>query len=210
MRVMGIFSKLSGGSHDVKHDFEEMYTQMYAGMTGSSHPEARSAVKDLIKQAQQESRKEGTDNFPNNFGDILLQREHTDTNIKQTFGKKRQEGVKDEDMRWWWNMHDLERRMMLKIDDISRMALFIKEREQGRTDEKAAAKVRKYFPMYGNPDDATHSSGDDRPLPYELKDRVNTWIQRQQVTHPDAIKKRIEESSSLNALVRAEIRDGRL
>jgi len=186
---MGIFSKLSGGGHDVKHDFEEMYTQMYAGMTGSSHPEAHSTAKDLIKQAQQESRKEGTDNLPKNFGDVLLQREHTDTNIKQTLGKKRHEEVRDEDIRWWWNMHDLERRMMLKIDDISRMALFIKEKEQGRTAEEAAAKVRKYFPMFGNPDDATHSSGDDRPLPYELKDRVNTWIQRQQVTQPDAIKK---------------------
>ena len=50
--------------------------------------------------------------------------------------KKRAEGVRDEDIRWWWSMHDLERRMMIKVDDISRLALYIKLREtEGLTEE---------------------------------------------------------------------------
>lgn len=63
--------------------------------------------------------------------------------------------------------------------------------------------------MFGNPDDTTLTSGDDRPLPYELKDRVNTWMHKEMAS-PDEFRRRVEESSTFNALVRSEIRAGRL
>ena len=46
-------------------------------------------------------------------------------------------------------------------------------RRNGEDKNEAAAHVRKIHPMYGDPDDTRHTAGDDRPLPYELKDRVN-------------------------------------
>jgi hypothetical protein len=47
------------------------------------------------------------------------------------------------------------------------------------------------------------------PLPYELKDRVNAWMQKEMMS-PEDLRRRVEESSTFNALVRSEIRAGRL
>ena len=63
--------------------------------------------------------------------------------------------------------------------------------------------------MFGDPDDTTNTTGDDQSLPWELKDRVNIWMQKQRAS-PEAFKKRVEQSPTFNALVRAEIRAGRL
>lgn len=50
--------------------------------------------------------------------------------------------------------------------------------------EKATeVEVRKTFPVYGDPQDRTVSSGRDRPLPYELRARVNRW--RTKLVHED-------------------------
>jgi len=38
---------------------------------------------------------------------------------------RRNEGVKDQDVLWWWNMHDLERRMMLKVDEQRRIDRYL-------------------------------------------------------------------------------------
>ena len=75
-------------------------------------------------------------------------------------------------------MHDLERRLMLKIDFMFGLALYTKLiKENGLDKQEAAKKVRKTHPLFGDPDDITHGTGDNRPLPYELKDRINIYIQ---------------------------------
>jgi hypothetical protein len=69
----------------------------------------------------------------------------------------------------------------------------------------AAKKVRKFHPMYGDPDDTMHTKGDDRPLPYELKNRINIYIEKRAQKDPDKYKKEIENSSTFNSLIRREI-----
>ncbi len=123
--------------------------------------------------------------------------------------KRRKEAVRDEDIRWWMNRHELDRKMMIKVDDISKLALFKKLMEEDhRSEEEAAKEVKKYFPIFGDPDDASTSSGDDRPLPFELKDRINIYIQKRSQTDPTKYKKEIAKSSSFNALIRKEIKKG--
>lgn len=108
-------------------------------------------------------------------------------------------------------MHDLERRMMLAVDNISRLALFKKLRQENGFDEKASAeRVRKSFPIFGDPDDTIHTTGDDRPLPYELKNRVNIYVERRSLTDQVKFKREIEESSTVNVLIRKEIKNGNL
>jgi len=130
--------------------------------------------------------------------------------------KKRDEGVRDEDIRWWWNMNDIERRMMLKNDEISRLALFMKERESNSTIteelsiKKAGNEVRKFHPIYGNPKNTTHAKGNDRPLPAELKDRINIYVEKRFKSNPEKYKKDIESSSTFNALIRKEIKANNL
>lgn len=107
-------------------------------------------------------------------------------------------------------MPDLERRLMLKDDDLSRMAAFMHHVEQGTRTEEAAVEVKKFHPIYGDPNDTGKSSGDDRPLPYELKDRINRYIEMRVKQGADSYKADLEASSSFNALVRGKIKKGNL
>jgi hypothetical protein len=54
------------------------------------------------------------------------------------------------------------------------------------------------------------TSGDDQPLPIELMKRENAWFEEQMRVNPEELQLRLERSSSYNAVIRAEIRAGRL
>jgi hypothetical protein len=183
---------------------------MFVAVRGMSQSEARSVVREMIQQAKEEAEKEGTSKISPNFGDFLIDSEDKDEEITTMLKKRRKEGVRDEDMRWWWNMHDLERRLLTKDDIITRFGFYTQHMKEGKSKEQAAALVKKYFPIFGDPDNTSASSGDDRPLPYELKDRINIYIQHRAANDGDNYKKEIEVSSSFNALVRREIKGGRL
>ena len=107
-------------------------------------------------------------------------------------------------------MPDLERRLMLKDDASSRIAAFMHHREQDMSREEAVVKVKKSHPIYGDPNDTSKSSGDDRPLPYELKDRINCYIEMRSQQGADSFKTDLEATSSFNALVRLEMRNENL
>lgn len=205
----------SSSGPSIEQQLKEVYvpTLMQTGMSVSQANEVFSAWVSLAKE---ESREEDMDNLPQNFGDLLLQNEATGPNIKAWLAKVRREGGTDEDIRNWWNLHDLERRIMVKNDENSRMAVVIDQlKTMGATKDtmqesmdKAVAHARKYFPFWGDPDDCTHVCGDDRPLPEELKFRINLWIQRKQFD-PN-YKEELERSTTFNALIRREIAKGNL
>ena len=207
---MGFFSKVFGSSSSIERQLEEQYVSMFQMMMGISVAEAKRTFSDMVNRASAESEREGTGKLPAHFGDVLLRRESTDNKARVMLEKKRREGVKDDDIRWWWNMHDLERRIMLQFDEITRLAVFSKQREAGLSSEEAAREVRKIFPTFGDPDDTRHTSGDDRPLPYELKDRINTYIQRRARADKSSFQTELKGYSSCNALLRSEISKGRL
>jgi hypothetical protein len=207
---MGLLSNIFGSS-SVEGRLEATYAPILQATMGVSVREAKRLCRDLIAQAKAEARAEGTDDLPADLGDQLLKRERaSNAEAVAMLSKKRAEGVRDEDIRRWWNMHDLERRLMLKNDDTSRMGVFLWALDQGLSKEAAADKVRRTFPMFGDPADESHSAGDDRPLPDELKDRINRYVERRQKSDADQFKRDVEESSSFNALVRAEVRSGNL
>lgn len=196
----------------------ELYASTISVARAISESEARKTAEDMLKQAIEESKEEGTYHLPHTFGDIILGSARTDHHairnlaeeMRNNIPKKKAEGVRDEDIRWWWNLNDIERRIMVKVDDVARTALFLHELDLGEDPPEAAAKVRKFHPMYGDPDDTTHTKGDDRPLPYELKDRINTYVEKRGKANPDGFKREVEASSTYNALVRREIRTGNI
>jgi hypothetical protein len=219
---MGLFN--FSKYNNIEKALLEQYAEMMTMIVGVSSSEARKMVEDLLDQAIEESKKEGSYYLPQNMGDIILgDAEVNDPAIKKVadairknLPKKRKEGVKDKDIRWWWNLNDIERRIMLKQDDIARMYLFTHEIENStgsperKTAEVAAVKVRKFHPIYGDPGDTTHTKGKNRPLPFELKDRINIYIEKRAKTDSEKYKKEIQQSSTFNALVRKEIRAGNL
>ena len=105
---------------------------------------------------------------------------------------------------------------MLKQDDAARMTLILHELENSTEPSKekafdtATIKVRKFHPIYGDPKDTAHTKGEDRPLPYELKDRINIYIEKRAKESSGNYKAEIEKATTFNALVRKEIRAGKL
>ena len=208
---MGIFLKILKISTDMEKHIEDRYVSMFQEIVGMSPSQAKSAFRDIIQEAKEESLKEDSPDLPENVGDFLLEKKSSDEKIRSILAKKRNEGIRDQDIRWWFNMHDLERRILLKVDDVSMRSLFTKLREQGGLSENEAAKgIRKGYPVFGDPDDTSHSTGEDRPLPYELKNRINIFVQKRLQKDPEKFKKQIEESSTFNALVREEVKKGNI
>lgn len=208
---MSIFLKVLEISTDNEKLIEDRYVSMFQEIVGMSPSQAKSAFLDIIQEAKEESLKEETSDLPQNVGDFLLKKESADEKIRSILAKKRNEGVRDQDIRWWFNMHDLERRILLKVDDVSIHSLFTKLREQdGLSEDEAAKGMRKGYPLFGDPDDTSHATGEDRPLPYELKNRINIFVQKRLQKDPEKFKKEIKESSTFNALVREEVKKGNL
>ena len=205
---MGLFSKLFGPS-DIQRQLENLYVPMFQTMMGMTSTQAKSTFHDLYTQAESEAKAEGSISLPLNLGDILLEKESTRQETKSMLDKRRKDGVRDEDIKWWMNRHELDRKMMIKVDDISKLALFSKLMEEDRLcEEEAAREVKKHFPVFGDTEDTTTSHGDDSPLPFELKDRINVYIQKRSQTDSAEYKTEISESSSFNALIRKEIKTG--
>lgn len=196
---MEFFSKY----HKKEKALLDLYTQEFqkAGV-----PEPSKIAENLLDEATKEAEKVA---LPPNAGDKILEKEKGDENTHKVLEKKRREGVRDEDIRWWWNLDNVERTMMLKVDEFHRLALHIKCRQDDDLSvEQAAEQVRKHHPIFGNSEDTIHTQGDDRPLPEELKDRINIYVEKRFTSDPEKFKKEIEQSSTFNALVRKEIRNG--
>jgi hypothetical protein len=195
---------------DIERELEAQYVHTLH-MLGFSPSEARRAFWHIMNEIKEESLKTGTSTLPRDFGDWLLERENTDERVQAMLAKRRAEGVTDPDIRWWWNMHYLERAMMCKLDDLHRHALltrFIEVEGLGR--EEAAMKLARYDPLFGEPHETHAEPHEDQPLPYELKERVRTYVQRRSILDPEAFASDIKESSSLNALIRKEVQRGNL
>jgi hypothetical protein len=207
---MSSFSKLLGGLSNIENKLENLYTSMIQTMTGMSSSEAKKICRELIQMVKEESIMEGTSKLPQDYGDQLLKSESTDEKVKSLLIKKRSEGVRDEDIRWFWNMNDLERRMMFKFDEWSQFAHFLELKKKGLSEEKILKELKKSHPFYGDTDDTSRTSGDDRPLPREIKDRVNIYIQKRSHTDLKNFKKDIIRSSRFNSLIRKELKQGNL
>ena len=71
--------------------------------------------------------------------------------------------------------------------------------------------VLKKGQVWGDPTDTSRWQGDDRPLPQELHARCDDWINKQRFNpEGEEFKRRLTAFSSCNAMIRAEIREGRL
>lgn len=182
--------------------------------------DAKKTAKDMLDKAIEKSKKEGTYYLPRNFGNIILGTEKAEQQdiekmaemFRSILPQKRANGVKDTDIRWWWNLNDVERYMMLSVDEFHRVALFIKRIEDGDTPDDAGKTVWKVHPIYtyGDPTQKPQKapSGiteEDYPIPVELKDRVNIYIEKRAKDDPEKYKKEIENSSTFNALLRRAI-----
>ena len=65
-------------------------------------------------------------------------------------------------------------------------------------------------PIFGDPDDTRYLTGDDRPLPDNLRFRVAVYMGMRKRTNPELLVNEITKASSVNAWVRREAIAGNL
>ena len=198
------------------NDVEKALFDIYVQSIPSS--DARKMMEDMLNQAIEESKKSGNYFLPKNLGSIIVGEVDTEDLRIQKFvhvireRMPKNEGITLDDIKVWWNLNDVERRMV-QVQDLvekSQAVLGLLESGKASSPEEATAMVCKFLPVYGNPDDNRQSSGDDRPLPFELKDRINIYIGKRAGKGSTEYKEEMESSSSFYALVRKEIRAGKL
>jgi hypothetical protein len=204
---MGLFSGLFGGPPSIERRLEKRYVPMLRAMMGLSTGEAQKRFQEMLARAKQAAQSGGTTQLPERYGDLLLQQEKTDEKVNALLAKARNDGATDLDIRQWWNMHDIERRMVMEVDNLIHLAHYISLRQNGLSAEDAAVRIKQFHPYYGDPDDTSFATGEDRLLPYELKDRINRWNTNQGRTPANL---ELGELRTFNALVRREIRRGNI
>jgi hypothetical protein len=120
--------------------------------------EARETVRKAILACKEQSRQEDTDKLPDNFGTLLVAKSKELRAMGFTIAENaRLDGAIDEDIEEWWNLHDLQRRMVIWHENAFRYANFLSLREDGLNADEAMVRVRAMFPMYGDPNDRTHT-----------------------------------------------------
>ena len=196
---------------EVEKRIEPQYVSFFRESMSMPEEVAREIFKNFTEEQKEAALRDGTDRLPESFGDILLDRERTDEKVQTAFAPKRAEGVTDEDIALWWNMHDLERRMICKVDEMNRILLFEKlVQGSGITELEAAQRVARRFPVYGDREHLVLETEDDRPLPFELKWRVNRYITERTTTDAEKFQEEVEASTSLNAILRRAVRQNEL
>jgi hypothetical protein len=189
-----------------KHWQESLSLQLERlGMPADS---VRLMVREAIHECKEAGKREGTCFF---FGEahgefMLLDAAHGKSPAAEIVSAARQDHATDDDIREWWSQYDLVRRMILHSEEVFRFSVF-SEASESLSPEEAMARVRSMFPMYGDPSDRRHVSGDDRLLPQELRSRVDRYREKHGAAECEA---RAKQFTTYNALIRAEIRAGRL
>jgi len=166
---------INNKENSLENKLFEIYVNHKINNVGMTKKEAESLVEEMLVQAKQKVKQSSEDKLLSNLGTLMLQNEKNDpTHVNLHI--KRSEGVKDDDILWFWNMNPLERRMIEIDDELTKLVAFQNFVEKGMTDKEAVKKMRKYFVYYGDPRDIQHVQGEDRPIPPELKNRINIWV----------------------------------
>lgn len=207
---MSLLSRLLGRPLAIKKTMEKIYIPLLMEVMDISLPQAQVTFVKLLEEARHESSDFGTANLPEDYGDVLLAKEFEDEKVRLMLERRREEGVRDTDIRWWWNRHDLERRMMMKVDEQRRTTEYLRYRQAGLSKDEAGERVRKYYPSYGDPNALSDTHPEDKPLPAELKLRIDFYIAKRKETDPEDFQEDMEANTTFNALVRKEIRNGKL
>ena len=207
LNMRAFLHKLLGRRDEFEEELEELYFSLFRSTIAMNDGEIRSLVRTMIRRAKEQARRERTNCLPVDHGERLLIRELVEDEVRAEMALRRADGVTDSDIRWWWNMPDLERRLLLATDDISRIAAIKAFMDQGHDEDDAVARMRKLHPIYGR---SIETTGEDRALPCELKERVNIWTKRRIMEDQENFNAEMEAATTFNALVRGAIRRGLL
>ena len=189
---------------------ENFYVPWFQTMGQQSFGDAKAIFDGMIQKARADSKKS---QLPFADADGLLRLAQTDDRLRKDLEWKKEEGVTEQDLHWWWDMLGLERSILFQTDHFSRLTHFSALRTQGHTGDEAFRLMKQANAIYAY---FVWNSNDPRdenyPLPAELRDRVNRRTEREMLADPSGAQwtKLRDSFSSFNAFVRHEIKAGRI
>ncbi|MHC1716608.1 MAG: DUF4190 domain-containing protein [Candidatus Dojkabacteria bacterium] len=114
------------------------------------------------------------------------------------------EGATDSDIESWWNLTETERASIIEDDMTSRMAVFLDAKTKGLSDKRAMDEVKKAFPIFDiDFYKETWEGEKNRPLPYELKDKINLhMLELADEIGLERLKKEVRKYPTFNSYIR--------
>ena len=188
---------------------EKIYVPILQIQLGLDIKKCEKIFYSLLKQVRLVSK--NSPKLPDNYGDILLEKEKLGDDIANELKYKRKMGVTDNDIKRWWNMTSLERSLSMIFENYSKALLFTHLKQDKKlTDTEINKIIQKSYPLYGDLQINIKDISNNDPLPYELKHRVNLYTRKRQKEDPARFQKDIEESFSFNKLIQNEISAGKV
>ncbi len=185
----------------------QMYIEMHRRM-GDPTPE--STVREMVQEALKRASRQTPSLSGKGAGQQLLRLGAESPELQHYVKVCRDDGVHDDDFELWWSLHEVERQMVILDDERWTAHALVLEYKRSGELERAADRVARHRVSYRSflaPPAPAEPQGEDRHLPYELKDRVNRWIEGQE-RRPGPLFP--PQSSSANAYIRHLVRKGEI
>jgi hypothetical protein len=172
---------------------------------GMNSSEAREAAKQTVKDAIAASKASGV--YQSGPLGSYMTKQYKDEGMWE--GLQR-EGVREANIREWWDLDDVERRIMKQDDDSMRMGTFLALMDEGKTNAAAARGVWKGHAIFGYFKDPPTFEDDPSsyPLPDELKLRVIRWFDT--VRDVETLKQDARDFTTMNGYIRHLMENGEL
>jgi hypothetical protein len=154
--------------------------RIYANFPGTFRPrQAKAVAQKIVRKAFALQKKAGTRDLPDAASRLVLSaadpwfsEEYLDYLLA--------EGVTTQDIESWWDQPDMYRWMDVAFDDWRLSHYFELWLRELWDTEEAWSVVYREQPCfaYGPPVEHRRLKGEHRPLPWELNDRYDAWLQR--------------------------------
>jgi hypothetical protein len=184
-----------------------MYTA--AGMVkfGLSERESDSSVREVIREIKEIARAGGDDPLEIGLGAKIVEAaKRGEPSCKRHVEEALRDGATLEEFRELWDLSLLERGLVEWSENTLRSSMFEYLRQhEGLSEREASRRVRKVFPIYGEPNDNPTSVGDDRPLNAAIRGRIDRYRIAVDAEYHAA---QVAKFTTFNAWVRHAIRQG--
>jgi len=166
--------------------------------------QSQQAAKHLVQKASESAASDKQESAEHTrFIDAIHK---NDCNLLERLAAERGDGVTADDIRWYWSLHSVVRAAMTLFDEELQGRMWSDRQAFSLCMEDLERDVKRQLPVFRH----TIANDVDSPLPPELKRRFASFITRTK-ENPSAFDKwssRLQEASSMNALVRELIVSG--
>ncbi|MCE1248581.1 MAG: hypothetical protein LWY06_18235 [Firmicutes bacterium] len=204
---MGFLSKLMGQDKKEAEALKAKFEKVLINMDYNHHEaaeKAREIINEAIK-AQQESTKK----LNPGIGDKIVKGSGfaDAAQIREWLYK---ESVRNEDIVNWWSLPELEKWTIIKFDEFQIEYAREKLLQKGTQPERVDESLVKLFPIFDFIEEIADSTFPNRALPHELRMRVEVWMQKAKDQGKYEFHRMTRNFTSMNALIRSEITNGRI